>query len=1423
MNADPIAGPNMERLRTHLPPEAFARLERGTLRHGALTAEVGRMRAAFEAIASFVPRRIALEQIARPEPGRICGAFWHGSVLVADLSGFTALSGRLSSLGKQGAEEISAVINRLFGALVEEIYRFRGMLLKFGGDALTVFFDDAVLGPQHAACACGAALALQQRMAAFRSVETRAGAFPLQLRTGVHSGRVFAAQVGDLEHIELVVTGRALNRAAQAQALAAPGETIVTDEALAGLAGAAAEPRDAGFARLRTAPAVDVQPWQSSTIWQPGTGDVHELLALAERIDALRPYLPRGLPRRFLAANEAADPGEFRPVSMLFAEFRPFSDALEQLGDDGERAAHVLNAYFRRAQAVVHRFGGIVNKAEVSPDGDRLMALFGAPAANEDDPERAVRAALALRDALAEANAEIGAAFRLRSLALNAPRGTSPGGEPFALRQRIGINTGVVFAGRVGAARRHEYTVMGQPVNLAARLAAAAADGAILLSPTTRRAVDRFVALRELPALALKGLDAPLRPAEVLDLLEVAQDAGRGLARPSLINREEELARLVAEGRAALAGSGRVVAITGEAGAGKSRLVEEALLKLVPPATGATGAPEFFPCGVECQSYDQRTPYAAARGLLRQVLGAALFDDPASAPAAVAARVAARAPDLARFTPLLGDLLGLPLAETPLTAALAAEQRHARAHELAEALVLAEARRAPRALIVDDLHWCDASSLDLIARLAARAAEAPLLLVLCYRRDPPIPEPWRELPHCAWIALRELSPEANAALVRSLLEGEPPPALATLIERAQGNPFFVEAIIHELIDTGVLRRGAHGWMLTGPLEAGALPDSVEGVITARLDRLDEDDREVLRVASVVGRRFSYPVVSGVLAHNGRTHEQLRRLTHRDLIAPEAGDGASDDGPPSSYQFRHVMIRDVVYGSILYARRRELHRRVARQIEQLRADRLDDELGLLANHYLLAEEWERAFEYHLRAARLAQRSYANREAIALLEQALAIAGPARAATAHLVEAHERLGYAHTLLGEYDPAREHYSAALALVHQAEDATRDDVLRLHHHIARVYEKRADFDAAFAWVERALALAGDAPSQEAARCRLLGAGLHQRQGRYRQALDWGEQALRMAEALGNLREQANAYILLGGVYRNLGESNRALDITHQSLRLYKQLDDPCRIADAHNNLANICLELGHLADARMHYEAAADLKAAIGDVYGQAMVANNLGDLYKLQGQIEDAIAQFTESLIRFERLGSEYAVGVLQMNIGAARLLRGDIEAAEEHFRQSEALFTESGAGDFLPELRRSQAELHLRKGDLGRARTACEQSLADAARLNARAEEGATRRVLGVILARSGQPDQAWNELNASLAILREAAVPYEIARTLLAMAELAPLLRQRADGQAALNEALRMFHHLGAQRDVAEALAVAMRNRYRVSASPASAA
>jgi class 3 adenylate cyclase/predicted ATPase len=1253
------------------------------------------------AVSRFVPAPVVRHHLQHGSPGEIHGAVWSGSLLFADLSGFTALSEHLASLGsKEGAEEITRVINRLFTGLVEQVEIHGGDLIKFGGDALTVFFDAALLGPNHAAWAVAAAQLMQERMAEIGTVPTRKGTFDLRLRIGVHSGHAFAAMLGDQQHQELLLTGDDINHVARAQEIARPGEVVVSATTLAQLRRCYSVPREDGFEAVLAFSAPPPPGAPVPFIYPPDTNDLVELRQLLQVYAALRLFLPQNLTEEQLIGSAETSVGEFRLVAVLFAHIAPFSLVIEHLGHDPQAITPLLNSYYQRMQQIVTHYGGGVNKRDRAADGDKLLAIFGAPIAHENDAELALRAGLEMQDAMNEINAILHQANPRLPL----------------LDQQIGINQGHVFAGLVGSDRRREYTVMGDPVNTAARLMSAAPSGDILVSPAIKRINSGSFAFETLPPIALKGKSEPMEPARV----DRAYNVRRQVARASLVGRQAELTSICAAAASALRGAGTVITVTGEAGIGKSRLLEVVLQWLTLASFDPmANVPTFMPITVECQFYEQTTAYASASDLLNQILRLRADLAASVTVAQVTQRVERLAPELARFTPLLSDVLHLPFPESSLTQSLTPEQRHDRALDLIEQLIYASARQTPLVLLWDDLHWVDASSRELIERLTRQIVNEPLVFLAGLRPESTQPVDWPD--QTITMTLNELDDDDRVALASAILGGAAVPEQLTTRWMAgdeaffnpQGNPFFIEEMMRGLIEQQVIVQTEQGWVLHGNMDA--LPTTIEGVIPARLDRLEARTRETVQVASVIGRRFDLEIING-LTNTLDLAAQMDTLAAADLVLPD------QLVVEMAYLFKHTLTRDVAYEGILYARRRELHRRVAARIESVYGDKLDDVLPVLARHYARAEEWAVAVGYYLRAGRLAQSGYFNPEAIALYSAAIDLLPHLPTAPASLgVELYERLGYVQLQAGEYPAALDSFGQALQQLRASDSPQVEEIARLLRHSATVHERRAEYEAAFELINDALALLGDDDSTERVRGLLLGAGLHQRQGRYQETIEWAEQGLQIAQQLASEQEQANAYHLLSGAYKYQGNNRSAIKASQRSAELYKRVKNISRLADVQINLAISFSDLGLWEQSINNYQEASRIKLAINDVYGQALVLINLGELYRKMGQLDLALETSQHSLDLWHTLSSKIAIALCQMNIGHIYLDKQHLDLAEEYLTKSRELFEAIGAEGFLSEIYRLHADLYLALHSPEQAESYSRKALAQAQAVAAPSDE------------------------------------------------------------------------------------------------------
>ncbi len=662
---------------------------------------------------------------------------------------------------------------------------------------------------------------------------------------------------------------------------------------------------------------------------------------------------------------------ERRVVTALFADVVGSTPLGERL--DPEELKLVLQEAISRIIGSVDAFGGTVKDLA----GDGVLALFGAPVAHEDDPERAIRAGLRIAEDIADYGREVERAWGI---------------EGFSVR--VGINTGLVVVGAVGAGSRMEYSALGDPVNTAARLQGHARPGSVLVGGDTQRLAAHAFTWAEPVRLTLKGKAEPFEAVEAVGVSATPTRA-RGFegAQAPLVGRERERAAGVSAVEAALAGSGGVVFLTGEPGIGKTRLLAE-LRAAFEGGAPARGRPRWLEG--RCVSYGESMPYWPLRDLLRSWLGV-LADEPE-----LRVRVALRrhvdelfAEGAADIYPYLGALLGLTL-EPDVEARLAELSPEALQYRTFEVVRTLSARLAvdgPVAIAVEDVHWADATSLQLLRLLAADTDAEALLLVLTSRpeRDHGAwrlrEDVGRELPHrVRELALEALSGDAGGELLHALVGADTLPADTErrILDPAEGNPFFLEEIVRSLADAGALVHDeGGGWRFDHevPVE---IPPTVEKVILARIDRLGAAAHEALMAASVLGRQFGLPLLEGVA---DREPEEVRaaltELQRLDLLRE------GRRWPEPEFRFKHALIQDAAYRTLVREQRNRLHRKAAEWLGRQYAGREDEVAGLLAHHWLGAEDEDRAAMYLSRAGDRARQEYALDEAIAHYRELLPI--------------------------------------------------------------------------------------------------------------------------------------------------------------------------------------------------------------------------------------------------------------------------------------------------------------------------------------------------------------------------------------------------------------------------------------------------
>ncbi|MFB3819437.1 MAG: tetratricopeptide repeat protein [Candidatus Methylomirabilales bacterium] len=1004
-------------------------------------------------------------------------------------------------------------------------------------------------------------------------------------------------------------------------------------------------------------------------------------------------------PSARLAAGPAADR---RPVSVLFADLSDFTALCEHL--DAEEVRALQTDLLREMTAVVEGFDGLVEKFV----GDAIMAVFGAPAAHENDPERAVRAAVAMHARLAALNAAWGRRLD----------------RPLALH--IGINTGPVVTGSLGPTAGAPYAVTGDTVNLAARLQAAAQPGETLVGPATHQLTQHAFSFAPLGPIRVKGKAEPVAAYRLAGEL-AAPRPGRGLAVHGvvtpLVGRDEEMDQLLAAFGRMRANRAQVVSLVGQAGAGKSRLLAEFLDRL---RTG--GRLEGVVVRQAACSALGEQPYGVLAAFFRQGYGVAATDTLETAQRKVRSgleAVPAVGPAAASVLPLLGYVLGVESADL-----LRLEPAQLKRQIFLALRMLVERRldQGPLLLVVEDLHWADAASVEVLRFVVDRLAERPLMLLTTYR---PTFDARSLLPARAahtTIRLRPLSADQVESLLAACLGpggGLPDRLRGLIVRRAGGNPFYLEEMLRGLIAQGALVRGASGWTCGADPVSLEVPPTLQGLLLARLDRLPAGARRRIQEAAVLGPVFEEDMLRLLSSPSDDSPDALDALLDAELLTEEPV--REGEGPGRRYRFTHELVREVIYQSLLAGPRAELHARAGGALECLcagnRPRRLED-LEVLGHHFSLSADRPKGVRYLVAAGDWARGIYANDDAVRLYQRALETLRLCDDGAAERHSVCERLGELLALTGRREAALEHYRTAQEGYRTAAD--RPAEARVYRKTGRLHWEAGDRERALECFRAGLALLeGNGEHVEmAALCQEMGR-LAFRGGDNHRAIEWAERALAHAEKLAAEDEEgrreaaaatAHAYNTLGISLARLGDLDRAVARIERSIA----------VAEAHGLLQTACrgyTNLGVLYSAldpgRAIQTSLQGLEVAkkIGDLGHQSRLYANLAVAYcALTDRCEDEGIRAAEAAAELDRqLGQLDHLAIPLIVLAQIHQCEGDAERAFQHYREALALAESSREPQLLFPCYEGLATLYLDRGDparaeeyLRKAREVCEES-------------------------------------------------------------------------------------------------------------------
>jgi class 3 adenylate cyclase/tetratricopeptide (TPR) repeat protein len=1012
----------------------------------------------------------------------------------------------------------------------------------------------------------------------------------------------------------------------------------------------------------------------------------HKLIEPSEApvVDFSEPqsYTPKFLADKILTSRSSIE-GERKLVTVLFADVANYTAMSEKL--DPEEVHQIMDGCFKILMDEIHKYEGTINQFT----GDGVMALFGAPVALEDHAQGACYASLAIQNVIHEYGERIKQDF----------------GVNFTMR--IGINSGPVIVGAIGDDLRMDYTAVGDTTNLASRMESLSDPGAIMVSKKTYKIAKDFFEFEPMGKVQVKGKEELQKAYQLVKAGEIGTrikaSVVKGLTK--FVGRKNSMATLVEAFERVRSGSGQVVGMVGEAGVGKSRLLFEFVKSLE--------SEDITYLEGRCIHYGETLPYYPFIEVLKKFCRIEETDGETAYREKLKDSIIRLDPAFEASLPFLEDLLALKV-EDKTYARMEPDQRRWKTIDAVKNVLIKQSQQKPLVLAIEDLHWIDKSSEELLSRLIIESIVSAKILLLCMYR-PEYSHRWVELSYYNRLGLTQLTPKSTTELVEALLEeGSVDEDLKKLIlGKAGGNPLFVEELTHNLLDTGAVASSDGTYVLTKKVSEIKVPDSLQAVIAARIDRLEETLKHILQVASVIGREFAFRVLRVILEMKKKLRQYLADLQGLEFIYEKTL------FPELEYIFKHALTQEVAYNNLLLQRRKEFHRLAGEAIEKLYAETLQEHLGPLAFHFYRAEAWEKAFKYLTSAGERARFAYAAREAIDYFDKAIEVSRkiPEAVSKEQFMSLYESRGRTWQVLMEWEKAADDFQKEIELARELKNKKIEAQALLN--LAQCYATwgvLADINKVRECLDKSRKLIRETGDQ-AGEVRwniMAGFQLVVSLGQFNEGATYLQKALDVCRKLRNKRGIGPALGFLGYGHTIMGDPETGIKEARESREIAREIGNQFLLVSSfHWSL------LGH--GGRGQYDEAfkslEDLSKGANEIGSKkfiAMVPNHYGWIYSELCNFEKAIVHDKNGLDVSQRLEDPEGEIFSLLNLVGEHIGCGDYDKAQHYLNEvqekSELQWYSARCWKYDLHFSRYMSELSLLEGNYSKAMEFAEDTLA-----------------------------------------------------------------------------------------------------------------